>query len=189
MRILIATMIAATAFTSISATSAAAQRPREANREYREDVRDARREYREDLRDADSRRDVRNARREYNDNIRDARRDRNDRVRDWRQSRRWDYNRLEPGQRRYYADQYYRDGRYYRQRALTRNDRVYRGNDGRYYCRRNDGTTGLIVGGLAGGALGNVIAGGGSRLLGTLIGAGGGALLGQRIDRGQVVCR
>jgi outer membrane lipoprotein SlyB len=72
---------------------------------------------------------------------------------------------------------------------LSRNDRVYRGGNGRYYCRRSDGTTGLIVGGLAGGALGNVIAGGGSRLLGTLIGAGGGAVLGQSIDRGQVVCR
>lgn len=82
-----------------------------------------------------------------------------------------------------------RDGRYYQTRSLGRNDRVYRGRDNRYYCRRNDGTTGLIVGGLAGGALGNVIAGGGSRLLGTLIGAGGGALLGQSVDRGQVRCR
>lgn len=72
---------------------------------------------------------------------------------------------------------------------MTRNDRVYRGYNGRYYCRRSDGTTGLVVGGLAGGALGNIIAGGGSRLLGTVIGAGGGALLGQSIDRGQVVCR
>jgi len=189
MRIIMAAVLGATALTSLSVAPAQAQRPREANREYREDVRDARKEYREDLRDADSRRDVREARREYRDNVRDAQRDRNDRVRDWRQSRRYDYNRLEPGQRRYYADRYYRDGSNYRQRALTRNDRVYRGGDGRYYCRRNDGTTGLIVGGLAGGALGNVIAGGGSRLLGTLIGAGGGALLGRQVDRGQVVCR
>ena len=82
----------------------------------------------------------------------------------------------------------YREGRY-RERRLTRNDRIYRGTDNRYYCRRNDGTTGLIVGGLAGGALGNIIAGGGSKLLGTVIGGGGGALLGQRVDRGQVVCR
>ena len=95
----------------------------------------------------------------------------------------------EPGQRGYYADRYYRDGRYYQERALGRNDRIYRGRNNRYYCRRNDGTTGLVVGGLAGGALGNVIAGGGSRLLGTLIGAGGGALLGQSVDRGNVRCR
>src|SRR6478735_4552202 len=152
MRIIMAAVLGATALTSLSVTPAAAQRPREANREYREDVRDARQEYREDLRGADSRRDVRNARREYRDNVRDARRDRNDRVRDWRRSARYDYNRYEPGQRAYYADRYYRDGRYYRARALGRNDRIYRGSDNRYYCRRNDGTTGLIVGGLAGGA-------------------------------------
>jgi len=189
MRIILTAVLGATALTSLAAVPAAAQRPREANREYRDDMREARQEYREDVRDAYSRRDVRNARREYRDSVRDARRDRNDDIRDWRQSRRYDYNRPEPGQRRYYADRYYRDGRNYQQRALTRNDRVYRGNDNRYYCRRNDGTTGLIVGGLAGGALGNIIAGGGSKLLGTVIGAGGGALLGQRVDRGQVVCR
>lgn len=103
--------------------------------------------------------------------------------------RSYDYNRPDPAYNGYYADRYYRDDNRYRERRLSRNDRVYRGQDGRYYCRRNDGTTGLVVGGLAGGALGNVIAGGGSRLLGTLIGAGGGALLGQSIDRGQVTCR
>lgn len=121
--------------------------------------------------------------------MRDARQDRRGEIRDWRRYRGYDYNRFEPGQRQYYADRYYRDGRYYQTRSLGRNDRIYRGYNGRYYCRRNDGTTGLIVGGLAGGALGNVIAGGGSRLLGTLVGAGGGALLGQSIDRGQVRCR
>lgn len=186
MRIVLAAALAAS---TITAVPAAAQNPRQTNREYRDDVRDARREYREDVRDADSRRDVRNARREYRDNVRDARRERNDNMRDWRRYSRYDYNRLEPGQRRYYADRYYRDGNYYQTRSLSRNDRIYRGNNGRYYCRRNDGTTGLIVGGLAGGALGNIIAGGGSRLLGTLIGAGGGALLGQSIDRGEVRCR
>ena len=128
---------------------------------------------------------LRQTRREVRDARQDYRRD----QRDWRRYTRYDYNRYEPGQRAYYADRYYRDGRYYQSRALTRNDRIYRGYNGRYYCRRNDGTTGLIVGGLAGGALGNIIAGGGSRLLGTGIGAGGGALLGQAVDRGQVVCR
>ena len=101
--------------------------------------------------------------------------------------RNYDYNR--PPRGGYYADQYYRDGPQYRERALGRNDRIYRGRNGRYYCRRNDGSTGLIVGGLAGGLLGNTIAGGGSRLLGTVIGGAGGALLGQSIDRGQVRCR
>ena len=98
MRIMLAAVLGATALTALPAGPAMAQRQRDANREYREDVRDARREYRED--------------------VRDARRDRNNRVRDWRDYRRYDYNRLENGQRRYYADRYYRDGRYYQQRAL-----------------------------------------------------------------------
>ena len=46
------------------------------------------------------------------------------------------------------APRYYRDGRY-EERDLGRDERVYRGRDGRYYCRRSDGTTGLIVGGVA----------------------------------------
>ena len=67
--------------------------------------------------------------------------------------------------------------------------REYRDDRGRLRCRKPDGTTGLVVGGLAGGVLGSVIANGRSSLLGALIGGGGGALLGQSIDRGQVVCR
>lgn len=74
-----------------------------------------------------------------------------------------------------------------RERALTRDDRVYRGRDGRYYCKRSDGTTGLVVGAVAGGVLGNILGGGGA--LGTLLGAGGGAVLGQSIDKGEVRCR
>ena len=72
---------------------------------------------------------------------------------------------------------------------MNRSDRIYRGSDDRYYCKRDDGTTGLIVGGIAGGVLGNVIAPGGWKTLGTIIGAGGGALLGRAIDDGDVVCR
>lgn len=93
-----------------------------------------------------------------------------------------------PGQP-YYADQYYRDGPSYRERRLGRRDAVYRGRDGRYYCKRNDGTTGLIVGALAGGVLGDVIAPGGSKTLGTLLGAGGGALAGRAIGRNDARCR
>ncbi len=59
------------------------------------------------------------------------------------------------------------------------------GCDGKYYCRRSDGTTGLIVGGIAGGVLGNVIAPGDSKTLGTVIGAIGGAVAGNAIDRGS----
>ncbi|RVT41861.1 glycine zipper 2TM domain-containing protein [Sphingobium algorifonticola] len=71
----------------------------------------------------------------------------------------------------------------------NRNARIYRGGDGRYYCRRQDGTTGLIIGAAVGGLLGNRIDNGNSSLLGTLLGAGGGALLGREIDRGNVRCR
>lgn len=74
----------------------------------------------------------------------------------------------------------------YRERRLGRNDRIYRGRDGRAYCRRSDGTTGLVVGGVAGGLLGNLVGGG---TLGTLAGAGGGALLGRSVDRGNIKCR
>ena len=83
---------------------------------------------------------------------------------------------------------HYRDGRY-RERRLSSRDRVYRGENGQYYCRRNDGTTGLIVGGLAGGVLGNVIAPGGSGLLGTLLGGAAGAAVGRSVDRNNVRCR
>jgi hypothetical protein len=85
----------------------------------------------------------------------------------------------------------YRDGPAYRERVLTEDDRVYRGQDGRYYCKRNDGTTGLIVGAAAGGLFGNVVAGGRSRTLGTILGAVAGGALGSSVDRNnqQVRCR
>ncbi|WP_169542643.1 hypothetical protein [Sphingomonas baiyangensis] len=89
----------------------------------------------------------------------------------------------------YYAEQYYRDGPNYAPRRLSRNDRIYAGRDGRYYCRRNDGTTGLIVGGIAGGALGSIISPGGSGLLGALLGGAAGAAAGEAIDRDNVTCR
>lgn len=79
--------------------------------------------------------------------------------------------------------------RYDGPRRLGRDDRVWRGNDGRYYCRRSNGTTGLVVGAALGGVLGNQIAGRGDKTLGTLLGVAGGGLLGRSIDRGNVVCR
>lgn len=96
----------------------------------------------------------------------------------------YDYNNPDPQYGGYYADKYYReDNRRYQERRLSANDRVYRGQDGRYYCRRSDGTTGLIVGAVVGGVLGNLIAPGGSSVLGTLLGGAGGAVAGQAIDR------
>ncbi len=98
----------------------------------------------------------------------------------------YDYNNPDPQYGGYYADRYYReDNRRYRERRLGANDRVYRGQDGRYYCRRPDGTTGLVVGGIVGGVLGNLIAPGGSKVLGTLLGGAGGAIAGNAIDKNE----
>lgn len=108
---------------------------------------------------------------------------------EWRSYRNYDYNRPDPRYNGYYADHYYREDARYRERRLSRDERIYRGQDGRYYCRRSDGTTGLIVGGLAGGVLGNVIAPGGSETIGTIIGAAAGAIIGQEVDRGNARCR
>lgn len=88
-------------------------------------------------------------------------------------------------------DQRYDPARDYRgddrpEQRMSRNDQVYQGHDGRYYCKRSDGTTGLIVGAVAGGIFGSLI---GGHTLGTLLGAGGGALLGKSVDEGQVRCR
>ena len=60
--------------------------------------------------------------------------------------------------------------------------KTWRGKDGRTYCRRPNGTTGLIVGGAAGALVGNAVAGG---TLGTVVGAAGGALLGREVQRGS----
>ena len=97
-----------------------------------------------------------------------------------------DYNddRVESG---YDPSRYYRAGPNYQERVLSADERVYRGNDGRYYCKRSDGTTGTVVGAIGGGVLGAILGGGGA--LGTILGAGGGALLGRSIDKGDVHCK
>ena len=58
----------------------------------------------------------------------------------------------------------------------------WRGRDGRTYCRKSDGTTGLIVGAAGGALLGRAIDTRGDRATGTILGAAGGALLGKEID-------
>ena len=68
--------------------------------------------------------------------------------------------------------------------------REWRGNDGRLRCRRPDGTTGLVVGAVAGGLLGRAIDTRGDRTLGTVLGGVGGALAGREIERsGSRRCR
>jgi hypothetical protein len=129
-----------------------------------------------DSRDARDSRDSRDAR-EYRDYDRD-------RDRDWRRDQEWRRERDREWRR-----DYERDRRYARTWQPSRYDYVYRGYDNRYYCRRSDGTTGLIVGGITGGVLGNIIAPGDSRTLGTILGAAGGAIVGRSIDRNNIVCR
>jgi hypothetical protein len=71
-----------------------------------------------------------------------------------------------------------------------RNNQTWRGNDGRTYCRRSDGTVGLVVGGAAGALIGRDIAGRrGDRTLGTVLGAAAGALIGRAVDQGGSRCR
>ena len=90
----------------------------------------------------------------------------------------------------YDAARYYRDDPRYSERRLSAQDEVYRGSDGRYYCKRSDGTTGLIIGGVGGALLGNVIDGGRSRGAGTLIGVAVGALIGREVERSREIrCR
>ena len=63
--------------------------------------------------------------------------------------------------------------------------RYWRGNDGRYYCKRGNGTTGLLIGGAAGALVGRAIDTRGSRATGTILGAAAGALVGREIDRNR----
>jgi len=164
-------LILATAMAAVTVPIAAA--PAEAQgRNERREARECNRE----LRDADNRREYRQERRECARELSQAR------NRDWRTYNRYDYNRPPPGGA-YYADDYYRDGRYYRERRLSANDRIYRGRDGRYYCRRNDGTTGLIIGAGVGALIGNSIDGGRSSTLGTILGAVAGGAIGREVDR------
>lgn len=170
-------ILAATAVAVASPMAFAAPASAQGYNERRE-IRECNRE----LRRADSRA-------EYRQELRECRRElRRAQNQDWRRYGRYDYNRYEPGYNRYYADRYYRDGRYYADRRLTRYDRIYRGQNGQYYCRRNDGTTGLIVGGAVGALIGRELDRGGSRTVGTILGAGTGALLGREIARGNLRC-
>jgi len=91
-----------------------------------------------------------------------------------------DYYKKRKHHRNYYAS---------RDQRLNNNTRIWRGNDGRYRCKKDNGTTGLLIGGAVGGLAGHEIAGGGDKLLGTVLGAAGGALLGREIDKDKYRCR
>ncbi|WFL77564.1 glycine zipper 2TM domain-containing protein [Altererythrobacter arenosus] len=100
---------------------------------------------------------------------------------------------------RHYRDSYYDRGDRYSDRydrydrygePVHRNTRIWRGRDNRYYCRKENGTTGLLIGAGVGALAGHEIAGrGGDRTLGAILGAAGGAILGRAIDRSSTRCR
>jgi hypothetical protein len=71
------------------------------------------------------------------------------------------------------------------------NGKTWYDDQGRQRCRRNNGTTGLLVGGAGGALIGRAIDSQGSRATGTIVGAAAGALLGREVERSRkrYVCR
>ena len=113
----------------------------------------------------------------------------------WAQAHgRRDHDRNDREYRRYRNDDrrarvYDARGRYNQPRRISRNERVWRGNDGYYHCQRENGTTGLIIGAAGGALLGREVDGAGDRTLGTVLGAALGGLLGREIDLSDARCR
>ena len=84
-----------------------------------------------------------------------------------------------------YGDGYNQDG-YNNRRYNDRNYRQYRGDRGYYRNRNqrcNSGTTGTIVGAIAGGLLGRSIDSRGDRATGTILGGAAGALAGRAVGK------
>lgn len=79
----------------------------------------------------------------------------------------------------YGNNRYNSRGQYRNPPRMTRNDHAWRGRDGRYYCKRDNGTTGLIIGAGVGALAGHQIAGSGDQTLGAIIGGVAGGVLGQ----------
>jgi hypothetical protein len=68
--------------------------------------------------------------------------------------------------------------------------KTWRDSNGRYRCKRPNGTVGLVVGAAGGALAGRAIDTRGERATGTVLGAAAGALLGRHIDRSRRVrCR
>jgi hypothetical protein len=68
----------------------------------------------------------------------------------------------------------------------TYHGQTWRGSNGRVYCRKPSGTTGLLVGGAAGVLAGREVDKRGDRTTGTVLGAAIGALLGRHVERNVV---
>ena len=80
-------------------------------------------------------------------------------------------------------------GHYIEPRRITRDSYMWRGRDGRYYCKRDNGTTGLVIGAGVGALAGHELAGRGDKVLGAVLGGAVGAIIGREIDRGSLSCR
>jgi uncharacterized protein YcfJ len=127
---------------------------------------------------------------QWSNRDRDDRRDRNDRRADRRDDRRDDRRSDRRDDRRSYQRSAYDSrGRYSQPRRIDRNSRVWRGNDGRYYCKRDNGTAGLIIGAGVGALAGNQIAGSRDKTIGTILGGVLGGVAGRAIDKGDMQCR
>ena len=79
------------------------------------------------------------------------------------------------------------EGRYIEPRRVSAGE-VWEGRDGRYYCRRGNGSTGVVIGAAGGALIGRAIDGGRNRATGTILGAAAGALLGREVQR-SMRCR
>ena len=80
-------------------------------------------------------------------------------------------------------------GRYFEPRRLSNDDRIWRGDDGRYYCRRDNGTPGLLVGGSVDNMVDRRYRDGRERTVGSILEATGSVLFGREINRGGLKCR
>jgi len=83
----------------------------------------------------------------------------------------------------------YREGRRDGRKQARYEGRYWRGDEGRYRCKRSYGTTGLLVGAGVGALIGDQVAGRGDKTLGAIVGGLGGAAAGRAIDRSRVNCR
>lgn len=63
--------------------------------------------------------------------------------------------------------------------------KTWRGKDGRTYCRKKNGTTGLLIGAAGGALVGRAVDSHGSRATGTILGAAAGALLGREVEKSR----
>jgi hypothetical protein len=66
--------------------------------------------------------------------------------------------------------------------------RMWQDGQGRWRCKRPNGTTGLIIGAAGGALVGRAIDTRGERATGTILGAAAGALIGRSVDRSRVRC-